>query len=68
MILPTPDPIPKIVFAGDERMLSEMYSYRKAARDLRAKQLGKTADAEDGEDKPNAAARKGDKKKTGEKA
>ena len=54
MILPTEDPLNRTPFGADERQLSEIYSYRKAIRELKTKsyRTGK-GDESDGEQAAN---------------
>ncbi len=67
LMLPTPDPLARQVFGGDEMMLSEIYSYKKAVRELQTRQGGRAEAHEDEETPMRAAAAKAKAKSKGKK-
>ena len=62
-LLPTEDPLARTTWGGDEQALSEIFSYRKALRELRGRQVRKEGGEEDEE--PKEAAVDADAKKKG---
>ncbi len=46
-MLPTPDPMSRQQFGGDEMLLNEIHAYGRAVRDLKGKANVRTAEAED---------------------
>ncbi len=59
LTLPTEDPLSRTPFGADERLLAEIYSYRKAIRELNVKGYhtgkGEESDAENGGPRPDKA-------------
>ena len=50
LLLPSEDPLSRTPFGGDEQALQEVYTYRKAMRDLKTKQLRKDPGEEEHEE------------------
>ncbi len=65
LILPTEDPLTKLVFAASEKDLMDVYSYRKVLRELQAKAAGRAHEDEEPGEESAAAAGAGSLRRRG---